>query len=80
MSGPQSECRTADGVLITPGLRVWNNDMTRDRVLQVAHVEDELVHGQPTGRTVTWWTTELGLFDGSRMVVRHPRTGEAAGD
>lgn len=79
MATSQTECFTEDGVRIVPGLGVWNLDLRRDRVLGVHHVEDELIHGRATGRCVTWWTTEHGLFDGSRMVVRHPRTGEPAG-
>lgn len=67
---------TSDGVPITPGLLVWNYNYDQDRVVRVGHVEDEMIQGVPTGRTVTWWRTERGLFDGSRMSVQHPVTGK----
>jgi hypothetical protein len=69
---------TADGVPITPGLAVWNNNLQRDRVVRLHHTEDERNHGVETGREVAWWVTERGLFDGSRMSSVHPTSGEVA--
>lgn len=70
--------RTADGVPITPGLAVWNNNLQRDRVVRLHHTEAERNHGVETGRDVSWWVTERGLFDGSRLSTVHPSSGEVA--
>lgn len=76
MSTTENVDCTDDGVPITPGLQVWNYNYDRDRVVSVGHVELEQIRGVQTGRTVTWWRTERGLFDGSRLSVHHPVTGE----
>lgn len=70
--------RTADGHDIVVGGTYWSNNLRRATVTGVAFTEDEERFGVPTGRTVTWFNTTDGLFDGSRLARRHPSTGEEA--
>jgi len=62
--------RTLDRVLVVEGLAIWNYDYRLDRVVSFSHES----HGQ------RWWNCEHGLFDASRMWVRHPDTGQPAAD
>lgn len=61
---------TIDGVQVHAGLRVWDYDLRRARVL------GELSYNPYEG--TVWWRTDTGMFDGARMWRRHPRTGEVA--
>ena len=61
-SAPVRRDCTADGVLIEPGLAVWNYDYRRDEVVRFLHEENG--NG--------WYETRLGMFDGSRMTTGHP--------
>lgn len=70
--------KTIDGTEVQPGMQVWNYNLERDTVRSISHTEADAQQGVPTGRTTTWWNTDKGLFDGSRMWVRHPSTGERA--
>jgi len=60
--------RTLDRVTVVEGLAIWNYNLDRDRVVSFLRES----HGQ------RWWNTERGMFDASRMWVRHPNTGEPA--
>jgi hypothetical protein len=67
----QTDYLTADGILITPGLRVWNTYRYRDRVFGVEHADDNRIHnsrpaapspcGQPSGAssTVPAWPSTI---------------------
>lgn len=61
---------TADGVPITVGLRVFNNNLELGTVTELA---DDGWHGvMVDGRD---WLTR---FNGERLTTRHPSTGEIA--
>jgi hypothetical protein len=67
---------TADGVLIKPGLIVWNND------LRVSVVKDRQKYQNPAESV--WYDMVdangeyMSMMNGSRMTTRHPRTGALA--
>jgi hypothetical protein len=67
-----AEDRTANGVPITPGLRVWTNDLELGTVLgPISH---------PNPYEAVWYDVDTGrgrpvMQDGSRMSTRHPVTG-----
>jgi hypothetical protein len=73
--------RTADGHEITVGLRVWDYDLRPGTVTEV----DYSIQGTPDGPLglVAWHMVTAddgvskGMFDGSRMAVRHPFDGSA---
>lgn len=58
---------THNGTLIVPGLVVLDYNW---RVSTVTDEAPHLSHG------VYWFTTDGGLFDGSRMTTRDPNTGK----
>lgn len=70
--------RTADGIPVRVGLRVWDYDLRPGTVVVVdAHFD-----GTPDGPLgiVAWHDVRadngsIGMFDGSRMSTRHPVTG-----
>ena len=77
--------RTADGVLIVPGLRVWNNDLRAGTVLDKApHMEqNHNPNNGPVfpaeGSLTPWFIVQVDGghaddFDGSRMATVHPFT------
>jgi hypothetical protein len=59
------EAKTIDGVEVTKGLRVWDYNLDPATVTGVQSVS----HG------ITWFKTDTGMFDGSRMWVHHPSDG-----
>jgi hypothetical protein len=70
-----SKTHTLDGVKVEPGLRVWDYNLDRRIVGEVAHVSHD----------VPWYAMtdpETGTrgsdMDPSRMWVRDPWTGERA--
>jgi hypothetical protein len=70
-----AEDRTADGVPVTVGLRVWTNDLDRGTVIGPAN--------HPNPYESVWYDVDTGrgrpvLQDGSRMATRHPVTRELA--
>lgn len=80
--------KTANRVAITPGLKVWTNDLKRGVVLDDApHMERNYntsngpVYPAP-GSETPWFYVEVDgyrdSFDGSRLTTVHPFTGEAA--
>jgi len=67
--------RTADGVPVAAGLRVWTNDLDRGVVLGPC--------SYPNPYEAVWYDVDTGksrpvAMDGSRMATRHPSTGEMA--
>lgn len=68
--------RTADGVEITDGLWVWDNDLRLGTV--------DFAKSRPERETWDGWfyvrhaTTGWSLVNGERMATRHPFTGEVA--
>jgi hypothetical protein len=61
------EAKTIDGVEVTEGLRVWDYNLRPATVTGIQHVD------AATG--ITWFKTDTGMFDGSRMWVHHPSDG-----
>lgn len=75
--------KTIDGVLVTPGLWVW------DYNLRLSQVQSDNYASAVRGCTAMgatfdgcrsdhWFNTTGGLFNGSRMWVRHPADGRVA--
>lgn len=69
-----AEDRTANGVPVTVGLRVWTNDLERGTVVGPAPY--------PNPYESVWYDvlTERGrvMQDGQRMTTRHPMDGTPA--
>lgn len=55
---------TSDGKIIFRGLQVWNSNFEEDVVVEPVR------YGNPA--EAQWFTTEKGIFDGSRLSVRRP--------
>ena len=77
--------RTANGVLIVPGLRVWDNDLKLGTVLDVLpdmernHNPNNGPVWPAEGSTTPWFRVQVDgghadSFDGSRMTTVHPFT------
>lgn len=69
------EAFTADGVLITDGLRVWTNDLKPGAVI--------LASAWKESNGVVWFHIrmddgEKGMADGERMATVHPFTRKPA--
>ena len=60
---------TIDGHPVTEGLLVWDYNLRPARVIGVDHTAND---------GTVWWETDTGMFDGSRMWVRHPSTRQQA--
>jgi hypothetical protein len=81
--------KTADGVVIVPGLRVWNNDLRAGTVTdRQPHMERNYNPGNgpvfpAEGSLTPWFHVEVddrGVddFDGSRLTTVHPFTRKHA--
>lgn len=76
---PVTGWHTADNVLVTVGLRVWDYNLREGTVTEVGHS----IQGTPDGPLglVAWHLVtgndgrSVGMFDGSRMCTTHPTTG-----
>lgn len=74
---------TADGHPVQLGAIFWDNDLQLVRVVAIAH---HIEHNWNTGADVAWHRADrldpahgLGhTFDGSRLALRHPFTGQLA--
>lgn len=70
--------RTADGVLITDGLRVWDYDLNRG-VVDLSNARFMVKYAPSDG----WFNVRLdaggrSLMNAERVCVRHPFTRESA--
>ena len=70
------ENTTIDGVLITPGLVVWDYNLKVSVVQSDRDAEGVRCPDWCDGNH--WFDTTGGMFDGGRMWVRHPSTGVRA--
>jgi hypothetical protein len=61
--------RTANGVEITVGLKVWNNNLERCTVVEIA---------SDGWHKVVYANGQDDNFNGERMTTKHPFTGEMA--
>jgi hypothetical protein len=58
---------TADGSLITEGMRVWN--LNYSNTLTAEQMDTVL---SPSPYNPGWFRTKQGIFDGSRLFFRRP--------
>jgi hypothetical protein len=68
--------KTANGVTIVPGLRVWNNDLDRGTVTDKPPKVE--IDGVPWFEVIVDGKERGHWFDGWRMTTVHPFTHERA--
>jgi hypothetical protein len=77
MQDQSNDTHTADGVEITPGLWVWNNDLKSVKVTEEQFSTEEararlFREADPTATVYSkvWYDTTSGSFNGTRMATR----------